>query len=379
VNLPTTSLELRSLVKSTGLLELSLVDVPIAEPGDDDVVVRVKAAPINPSDLALLLGGADVATATSHGTPDRPVTTATVAPAALRSIAARLDASMAVGNEGAGLVVAAGRSSPAQAMLGKTVAILGGAMYTTYRKVNVANCLLLPDGASAAEGASCFVNPLTALAMVETMRAEGHTAIVHTAAASNLGQMLTKICKKDGIGLVNVVRSAEQVELLRGIGAEHVCDSTASSFRADLVDAIKATGATVAFDAIGGGTLVSEILNAMETASTVEVTAATYSRYGSNVHKQAYVYGALDTGPTQLNRGFGFAWGVGGFLLTPFLVKAGAERVAQLKARVAAELTTTFASHYTRTLSLAETLDPKNISAYARRATGEKVLIDPSL
>ncbi len=238
---------------------------------------------------------------------------------------------------------------------------------------------MLPDGATAADCASSFVNPFTALSMVDTMRAEGHTAIVHTAAASNLGQMLVKICLEEGVGLVNVVRSAQQVETLRAIGATHVCDSSAPTFIDDLVAAISATGATIGFDAVGGGPLASQILNAMEASLTADVTAANYSRYGSTVHKQVYIYGALDTRPTELTRGFGFAWGVGGYLLTPFLLKAGAKRVAELKARVAAGIKTTFASTYTRTISLAEALDPKIIAEYAKRATGEKFLIDPSL
>jgi NADPH:quinone reductase-like Zn-dependent oxidoreductase len=374
-----TTVELRSLLKADGELELSLVDVPITEPKDDEIVVRIQAAPINPSDLGLLFGWADPSKLHAAGTAERPVVTTHVSPEAMKGMAARVGSSMSVGNEGAGVVVAAGSSVQAQALLGKTVAVLGGSMYTTYRKINVGGALVLPDGATAADGASSFVNPLTALSMVDTMRAEGHTAIVHTAAASNLGQMLVKICLEEGVGLVNVVRSAQQVETLHAIGATHVCDSSAPTFADDLVAAISATGATIGFDAVGGGPLASQILNAMEASLTADVTAANYSRYGSTVHKQVYIYGALDTRPTELTRGFGFAWGVGGYLLTPFLLKAGAKRVAELKARVAAGIKTTFASTYTRTISLAEALDPKIIAEYAKRATGEKFLIDPSL
>ncbi len=369
------ALALRSLVKGNGTLELSLVEVPTPGPGDDEVVVAVEAAPLNPSDQGLLLAGADLGTLASRGTAGRLVTTASIPPALLPSLAGRLDTPMPVGNEGAGTVVAAGRSPEARALLGRTVAALGGGMVARLRTVKAGDCLPLPVGATAADGASCFINPLTALGMVDTMRAEGHAALVHTAAASNLGQMLVRICRADGVGLVNIVRSPAQVTLLRDIGATHVCDSTAPGFTDDLVAALKATGATLAFDAIGGGRLASQILNAMEAAASKEV----YSRYGSTVHKQVYLYGGLDTGPTELVRGFGMSWGVGGWLVTYFLQKAGPARVAALKARVAAELTTTFASRTTRTLSLAEALDPANIARYAARATGEKVLINPSL
>ena len=368
-------LALRSLVTSGGRLELSLVEVATPEPGGDEVVVAVEAAPLNPSDQGLLLAGADLATLASRGTGGHPVTTATIPPAALTSLAGRLGQPMPVGNEGAGTVVAAGGSPEARALLGRTVAVLGGGMYARFRLVKAADCLALPDGTAAADGASAFINPLTALGMVDTMRAEGHSALVHTAAASNLGQMLVKICRADEVGLVNIVRSPAQVALLRGLGAAYVCDSTAPRFTDDLVVALRATGATLAFDAIGGGRLASQILNAMEAAAPKDG----YSRYGSAVHKQVYLYGGLDPGPTELVRGFGMSWGVGGWLVTYFLRKAGPERVGQLKARVAAELTTTFASHYTRTLSLADVLNPANVARYAARATGEKVLINPSL
>ncbi|RZJ77933.1 MAG: NADH oxidase, partial [Brevundimonas sp.] len=283
---------------------------------------------------------------------------------------------MPVGNEGAGVVVAAGASPAAQALLGKTVAVIGGAMFSQYRTMNTASCMLLPDDASAADGASSFVNPLTALSMVETMRMEGHTALVHTAAASNLGQMLNRVCLADGVELVNIVRSPAQAEILRKIGAKHIVDSSAESFMDDLTDALAETGATLAFDAIGGGKLAGQILVAMETA--INRSAGSYSRYGSSVHKQVYIYGMLDNRPTELGRAMGMAWGVGGWLLTPFLGKIGREGSARLRQRVAAELKTTFASHYVREISLAETLKPEIIAAYNRRATGEKYLINPA-
>jgi NADPH2:quinone reductase len=283
---------------------------------------------------------------------------------------------MPVGNEGAGVVVSAGSSAAAQALLGKTVAVLGGAMYAQYRCIKADQCLVLPEGATPADGASCFVNPLTALCMVETMRREGHSALVHTAAASNLGQMLNRLCLQDQIGLVNIVRTGQQEQILREQGAKYVCNSTAPTFTHDLTEAVVATGATLAFDAIGRGTLAGQILGCMETA--LLRSANEYQRYGSTTHKQVYVYGALDTGPTMLKRNFGAAWGVGGWLLPPFLQKIGADAAMRLRARVVAELKTTFASHYTKVVSLAEALQLQEIAVYGRRTTGEKYLINPN-
>ena len=371
-----TSLQLRSLIRASGELELSLAEIILPEPTGDQVLVRIEASPINPSDLGLLLGPADMSQATVSGTADRPVITAPVPPRAMAAMAARVDQSMPVGNEGAGTVIAAGPDPAAQALIGKTVALLGGAMYGQHRIAKAGDVLPLPPGATAPDGASCFVNPLTALAMVETMRMEGHTALVHTAAASNLGQMLNRICLADGVALVNIVRSPEQAKILADIGARHVVDSSSAGFVGDLTEALSETGATLAFDAIGGGRLASQILGAMEVAANRKATS--YSRYGSTVHKQVYIYGALDLGPTELVRNYGMAWGIGGFLLTPFLIKAGAEVAGRLRARVAAELKTTFASHYTAEIGLAEALQPDIIAAYARKATGEKFLINPN-
>jgi NADPH:quinone reductase-like Zn-dependent oxidoreductase len=374
-DLPDTALELRSLVTSAGTLELSLHEVPVPAPGANEVLVRMEASPINPSDLGLLIASADMTKATVAGTPERPIVTVPLGEASLGALSARLDKSLPVGNEGAGTVVAAGSSSTAQALVGKTVAVAGGAMYSQYRALDASACLVLPEGATARDGASSFVNPMTALGMTETMRREGHSGLVHTAAASNLGQMLVKLCQKDGIPLVNIVRKPEQDMLLRSLGATYVCNSASPSFSTDLVEALKATSATLAFDATGGGTLASQILNGMEEAANS--TAAEYSRYGSNVHKQVYIYGALDTSPTVLTRNFGMAWGVGGWLLTPFLQSAGAETFGRLRARVAAELTTTFASSYTREVSLAGMLNPDAFNEYVKRATGEKFLVTP--
>ena len=371
-----TGLQLRSLVLPHGELELSLVSDTIAELAPDDVVVRIEAAPVNPSDIGLLFGAADMRTAKVTGTQANPLVTATVPEKSMSGMAARLGQSMPVGNEGAGVVVDAGPSEAARALLGKTVAVLGGAMYSQLRCVKAGQCLVLTEGTTPAEGASCFVNPLTSLGMVETMRREGHTALVHTAAASNLGQMLNKICIKDNINLVNIVRKPAQVTLLRALGARYVCDTSAPSFLDDLTAALVATGATIAFDAIGGGKLAGQILSCMEAA--LNKTATTYSRYGSTTHKQVYIYGGLDTGPTEFNRSFGMTWGMGGWLLFPFLQKLGDAGTQVLKHRVAAELKTTFASSYSKEISLAEALQLDAIQAYGQRSTGTKYLINPA-
>lgn len=373
--LPAVGFELRSLVSAEGTLEISLVEVPVPTPTPSQVLIQVEAAPINPSDLALLLAGADMATAQVTVSGDGPVVTATIPAAALRALAGRLGISMAVGNEGAGIVVDAGSSDEAQALIGDTVAVAGGAMYSQYRCVEATQCLVLPEGTPAALGASSFVNPLTALGMVETMRREGHRALVHTAAASNLGQMLNRLCLEEGVALVNIVRTVEQEEILRTLGATHVCNSTHESFMQDLMRALTETSATLAFDAIGGGTLASQILTAMEVASVP--TGGAYSRYGSTTHKQVYIYGGLDRAPTTLTRSFGFAWGLGGWLLTPFLQGLEPEAFQALRERVVRGLTTTFTSHYTKEVSLSEALQPEAFMVYAKQATGEKFLITP--
>jgi NADPH:quinone reductase len=370
-----TGLELRSTVKSNNTLELTLEEQSIPALKPEEVLIRVEAAPINPSDLALLFGMADMGSARVGGTRERPVVTADISPAMAPLLAARVDRSLAVGNEGSGVVIEAGSAASAQALLGKVVAMVGGGMYAQYRRANADQCLVLPAGTTPRDAASCFVNPLTALGMVETMKLEGHSALVHTAAASNLGQMLNKLCKADKVALVNIVRRPEQVQLLRELGAEHVLDSSSATFRKDLVEALAVTNATIAFDAIGGGELGSTILGAMELAASRK--GGEYSRYGSNVHKQLYIYGGLDRSPTVLRRAFGFAWGIGGWLLTPFLMKIGAAGAQRLRERVAAEIKTTFASHYARSGTLQEALSPDAIAMYAKQSTGEKFLITP--
>ena len=373
---PKTGLQLRSLAKKGGELEVSLAPVEIPAPQPDEVVVRVGGTPLNPSDLGLLFGAADMVTARQSGSKDLPVITAMIPEGAMKAMAGRVDQPMPVGNEGAGVVVAAGDSPEAQALMGKMVAILGGAMYAQFRTMKAKACMVLPAGTTAAEGASCFVNPLTSQGMVETMKLEGHTALVHTAAASNLGQMLNRICIADKVKLVNIVRSKEQADLLKVQGAAYVCNSSAPSFIEDLTQALVDTGATIAFDATGGGPLAGQILAAMEVAANR--TAKEYSRYGSAVYKQVYIYGNLETSPTTLNRNYGMAWGVGGWFLTPFLQKIGREAAQKLRMRVVAELKTTFASRYTKEISLAEVLSLEEIARYMKKSTGAKVLINPN-
>lgn len=373
-DLPTTSRQLLSCVTSGGKLQLTIGETPVVAPGDAEVVVRIEASPINPSDLGLLLGMADITKAQTVGENH---VEADVPANVLPMLKARFDEAMPVGNEGSGVVVAAGSSAEAQALLGKTVGVLGGAMYSEYRTLHTSQCLVMHDGVTARESASCFVNPLTSLGMVETMRREGFSALIHTAAASNLGQMLQKICIADGVDLVNIVRKPEQAQLLRDIGATHVCDSSLPSFTEDLKNAIVATGAYLAFDATGGGELANQILVAMEAAANE--TATEYSRYGSSQEKQVYIYGGLERRPTTLTRSYGLQWGVGGWLLTPFLQKIGRERAGELRQRVADEIKTTFASSYAQEISLDQALELDVLQTYALQATGKKFLVNPSL
>jgi len=369
-------LQLRSLIRSTGELELSLAEIPIPRPGLGEVLVRIEASPLNPSDHGLLFGAADMSAAVASGTRARPTVTAPVPPSAMKSMAARLDQSLPVGNEGAGVVVETDASDAARALKGKKVAMLGGAMYSQFRSIAADQCLLLPDDMTVAEGASAFVNPMTALGMIDTMRREGHHAIVHTAAASNLGQMLHRLCAAENIKLVNIVRADDQETLLRGMGAGYVCNTRSPHFIEELTDAIDATGATIAFDAVGGGPLAGQILRAMEVAASKNLK--TYSRYGSTVHKQVYLYGGLDPRLTELARDYGMAWGIGGWLVMNFMQKVGAAAVGKLKERISSELRTTFLSKYTKEISLAEILQLEVIAAYRKRETGQKYLVNPN-
>ena len=374
-DIPKQSKQIQTNITSAGKLEVTLAEVPVPELGDNDVLIKVEATPINPSDLGLLFGPADMSTATQEGTADSPKVVADIPEKMMRMVQARIDQALPVGNEGGGVVVAAGSAPDAQALIGKTVGAVGGAMYSEYRVVPAQLCLVMNEGTTSEEAASCFVNPLTALGMVETMRMEGHTALVHTAAASNLGQMLVKICLADGIELVNIVRKQDQVDLLKSLGAKYVLNSSDDNFMSDLTDALAETKATIAFDATGGGTLGSQILSCMEAAAQRNMGA--YSRYGSDTFKQLYIYGGLDTTPTTLTRNFGFSWAIGGWLLTPFMQKVGNEVMDRLRKRVADEIKTTFASTYSDRVSLAGALDLDAIAVYNQRATGKKTLICP--
>ncbi|PAL19404.1 zinc-binding dehydrogenase [Sphingopyxis sp. GW247-27LB] len=374
-DLPDTNLVMLTLVKPEGELEVFLERRPMPEPAPHEVLVKVLATPINPSDLGLLLGAADMSTARASTRDGLPVVTADIPAPGMRAMGGRIGDALPIGNEGCGLVVKAGSSPEAQALLGKTVALIGGEIYAEYRCLPAQMCMLLPDGTDPRDGASCFVNPLTSLAFTETMRMEGHSALVHTAAASNLGQMLVKICAKDGIPLVNIVRSEAQVALLKDIGATHIVNSSDDDFMDKLTAALTETGATCGFDAIGGGKLAGQILACMEVAAVKRMT--TYSRYGSDTFKQVYIYGALDLGPTILNRSFGLTWSLSGFLLTPFLQKAGMEVNMRLRQRVVDELTTTFKSHYSHEISLTDALALDTIAGYNAKRTGEKYLIRP--
>lgn len=375
MSLPETHLQMLSTVTAEGELRMALTEQPVPVPGIDEILVRVEASPINPSDQGVMFGWATMSQATSSGEGADTVLSAPVSARGMAVMKARIGQALPVGNEGAGTVVGAGEGEYAQSLMGKTVALLGGALYAQYRCVPAASVLPLLPEHTAKDGASCFVNPLTALCMLETMRLEDHTALVHTAAASNLGQMLNLICQADGVDLVNIVRKEAQVDILRKLGAKYIVNSSSDTFMADLTDAIHATGATLAFDATGGGQLASDILTAMEAAAAR--TPGAYSIYGSIKHKQVYLYGGLDTSPTTLSRGYGMAWGVGGWLLPNFLAKVGPEVGNRLRMRVLAELKTTFASHYTDELSLIEALQADNVARYEAKATGEKYLICP--
>ncbi len=367
--------QLVSTLTSEGKLELSIATVDRPEPTADEVLIRVEASPINPSDLGAMFGPADMATAEAAGSSDNPKVIATVPAHLMQAAAGRVGKPVALGIEGAGIVEKAGTSAAAQALTGKTVALMGGAMYAEYRIAKADQCLVMPDGTTPVEAASCFVNPLTVLGMVETIRMEGHAALVHTAAASNLGQMLVKLCINEGVDLINIVRRPEHVDLLKSLGAGYVCDSSRDSFTDELIEALMATNATLAFDATGGGTLASQIIAGMETAQARSGSAV--GPYGSTTHKQVYIYGGLDRSPTQIDRNFGLAWGIGGWLMPWFMAKIGPQAAQKLREKVAAEITTTFASVYSNEVSLSEVLDLDAIVAFGRKATGEKYLICP--
>ncbi len=372
-----TSKEIRSVVSSNGYVEISIATVEKPIPKENEVLIKVEASPINPSDLGLLITfAADLETLSVSGTGDNTVAKMKIHESLMQTMTSRIDLPMKVGNEGGGVIVDAG--TEVKQLIGKTVGVAGGSMYSHYRCVPATSCLVMDRDITSSEAASSFVNPLTALGFIETMRLENHSAIVHTAAASNLGQMLVKICESDSVPLVNIVRRSEQVQLLKNIGAKHICNTSDSDFMESLVDALVITGATLGFDATGGGNegkLPGQILSAMEIAATK--VSKEYSRYGSDIYKQVYIYGGLDRSPTILNRSFGMQWGLGGWLLTPMIKKFGMERFQQMQERVVKEIKTTFASHYTREISFEEMLQPDTIKAYAKQATGEKYLVAP--
>ena len=371
------SKEIRSTVTSDGTVELSIVKVDLPTPANDEVLIEILAAPINPSDLALLTTfGGDLSNISISGSGDDTVASMKVHPAVMRSMKSRLDKPMPAGNEGAGVVVDAGLN--VKGLIGKTVGLAGGSMYAQYKCAPAINCLILEDGTTPVEAASSFVNPLTALSFVETMKMENHSAIVHTAAASNLGQMLIKICQSDGIPLVNIVRKNEQVEILKSIGAKYICNTSDPGFMESLINALVETGATLGFDATGGGNdgeLPGQILTAMEVAANKN--SEQYSRYGSETYKQVYIYGGLDQNPTILKRSYGMSWGLGGWLLTPMLGKIGMEKVQEMRVRIAKEIKTTFASKYAGEISFEEMLQPEIINSYAKQSTGNKFLVNP--
>ncbi|WP_417610836.1 NADH oxidase [Parasphingorhabdus sp.] len=369
--------QLFTTVTEDGKSILSIEPYEVPELKEHEVVVRMEAVPINPSDLGLLTAAANMDTVCSETVDGHPALVADVDAAMQPFFKGRAGKKLAAGNEGAGTVVAAGSSDAAQALMGKVVTIVGGEMYRTHRVMPAAMCVPLPDGAPAREGASLFVNPMTAQGFVNTMRDEGHEALVHTAAASNLGQMLAKLCLKEGIDLVAIVRSDEQKKILTDIGLTHVIDSSKDDFMEKLIAALAETGATLGFDAIGGGKMASYILTAMEKAAAVR--GAEFSVYGSTTNKQVYIYGRLDTGETILGGGLGLYWGVGGWLLTPHLEKVGKERMMEMRMYTVEERNGIFNSDYSSEISLMDMIDPEIAKGYEKKATGEKVLVNPSL
>jgi NADPH:quinone reductase-like Zn-dependent oxidoreductase len=370
----TTSKQLFTLISNVGQLEISLKTVDVPQPKAHEVIVRIEAAPINPSDMWPMFGPANLAEAVLS--EDKLTFSAPVNKGILPRIKSRLDQVLPIGNEGAGTVIAAGDSEAAQSLMGKTVAILTGGTYAQYCCVPVQACIVHKESTSAINAASSFVNPLTALGMVETMRMEGHTALVHTAAASSLGQMLNKICLAQDVSLVNIVRTQQQAEILKEIGATYICDSSSKTFKADLYQAINETGATLAFDAIGGGEIVSDILTAMEQSGSKD--AVGFNTYGSESNKQVYIYGGLDFSPSILNRAYGMTWGIGGWLLMRFLAKLQPQQILKLQQQVANEITTTFACTFTEELSFEQAMTPAIVLQYNAKKTGGKYLINPN-
>lgn len=363
-----------STLHEDATVTVEIASFTLPEPVKGQIVVQVEAAPINPSDTALMFAAADMGNAEFS---DGKVV-ARAPDGIARSMQARQGTALQIGNECAGLVVAAGEDPAARALVGKRVACTTGTGFATHTVAEASMAMVLDDGMTAKQAASAFVNPMTALGFVETMKREGFTGIVHTAAASNLGQMLVKICQADNIPLVNIVRNAEQAALLKSLGAEHVLNSTEPGFMKRLVDAISQTGAMLAFDPVRGGTLANQIIVAMEHAAKRANPDAPFTIYGSNVVKKLYVYGALDLSPMTMNLGTDFAWQMGGWLLPNFLQSAGLEVMGRMRMRIQAELSKTFSSHYKAEIGIAEMLTPDVVRQYTANKTGEKYLLLPN-
>ena len=366
-----TGQQLFTTLTADGKLTLELSEESFPEPTGNQVLVKMEAAPINPSDLAILTSAADFENA--EYSPGKVV--ANMPEPFLTGQKNRHGQRLPAGNEGAGTVVATGDSDMAKALMGQRVACVPGNAYSQYAIADAMMCLPLGDHSSEA-GASSFVNPMTALGFVETARMEGHDAIVHLAAASNLGQMLNKICQEDGMKLVNIVRKQEHVDLLKSQGATYVVNSSDDDYMKQLRAAIAETGAFLGFDPIGGGTSTDGVLKAMEQVAASQMDE--YSRYGSNQDKKMYQYGRLNlTEPTILTPSYGLQWCVAGWLLTPFLAKAGMETVVKMRTRVQQNLGTTFASSYKAKVDLEGMLTKDAILDYRQMKTGEKFLFMP--
>lgn len=366
----TTGKQIFTTLESDGTLTIELAESQFPEPKGNQVLVKMEAAPINPSDLALLTGPADLENA--EYSPGKIVAKM---PEPFNSGAkGRHGQRLPVGNEGAGEVIATGDGDMAKALLGKRVACVPGTAFSEYAIADATMCLPLGD-ISARDGASAFVNPMTALGFVETAKMEGAKSILHTAAASNLGQMLVRICQEDDMPLVNIVRREEQVRLLQDMGAEHIVNSGADDFMRQLRESIDETDAFFGFDPIGGGQMVDHCFKAMEQVAVSKMTE--FSRYGSNQAKKMHIYGRLDLGPTILTPSYGFGFTLTGWLLTPFLQSAGMETVMRMRQRVLDNLTTTFKSSYTKEVTLEGMLEKDAVLQYRQMRTGEKYLVTP--
>ena len=367
----TTGKQLFTTLTADGTLTLEIAENTFKDPVGNQVLVKMEAAPINPSDLAILTSAADFENAEYSAGK----VVAKMPEPFLSGQKSRHGQRLPAGNEGAGTVVATGDSDAAKALMGQRVACVPGNAFSQYAIADAAMCLPLGDHSSEA-GASSFVNPMTALGFVENARMDGQKSILHTVGASNLGQMLNRICLEDGMGLVNIVRKDEQVELLKSQGATHIVNSSGGDFMDQLKTAIDDTDAFYGFDPIGGGKMVDNCFKAMEQVAVGKMTE--YSRYGSNQQKRMFIYGRLDFAPTTLSLAYGFGFTLSGWLLTPFLANAGMETVMRMRKRVLDNLTTTFASSYKEKVDLEGMLTKEAILDYKQMKTGEKYLVTPN-